>query len=73
MLTLEHVQDFWIKQANDKAKPWLPDFELGPSALQRFLRTHAPSSEKGHTVAVLDHGWDNDVYLINDTIFRCPR
>ena len=72
-LTLERAQEFWLKQANNKPNPWDPDFEFTADRLESFLKENLTSFKNIKTPKLLDHGWDNDVYLVNDYIFRCPR
>lgn len=72
-LTLERAQEFWLEQANINTNPWDPDFEFTANQLESFLKKKIPSFSTTTSPELLDHGWDNDVYLIDNYIFRCPR
>jgi ribosomal-protein-alanine N-acetyltransferase len=75
VITLEQAQQFWIKQAHNKSSPWLPDFEFKPEELKNFLISKDPVFKNVHMPELIDHGWDNDVYILkaDKIIFRCPR
>ncbi|MDF1757754.1 MAG: GNAT family N-acetyltransferase [Legionellaceae bacterium] len=74
-ITLEQAQLFWIKEAHDKTSPWLPDFEIKPEELKIFLLENCSVFKSINVPKLIDHGWDNDVYMLEEhnIIFRCPR
>lgn len=71
-ITKEELQNFYMEKANQKNQPWEADFSLTidevKDNIEKFIKIPIDS------VKLYSEGWDNYVYLVNDSILcRLPR